>query len=377
LTKKIAIIGSGIVGSSAAYFLSKNPDNQVTIFDEGTGQATKASAGIISPWLSRRRNKKWYALVKKAAAFYPEFLKEVADGEPIPSKVYKQVGTLLFKKKHDHLYEMLEIGKKRRENAPEIGELKVLSPEEVKEMLPIYDKDQSALWAAGGARVDGNELVSLLLEKALGNGSVFVPEKAYLTAHGVETYAIKSENTEDTFDQVVLANSAWLGEFLEPFDYTVDVHPQKGQLVELKFDGYNTDNWPVVMPAGEGDFIPFENGKAVVGATHEDEMAYDLTINKDLLNDMVQGLADKFSSKLTEAEVTGYRSGTRAYTTDFSPFFGQVPGMPDMVAASGLGATGLTAGPLVGKILAEYLSDEETSLPLEDYPIENYVKENN
>ena len=55
--KKVAIIGAGIVGSTAAYYLSKNSIFQVTIFDHGIGQATKAAAGIISPWFSKRRNK--------------------------------------------------------------------------------------------------------------------------------------------------------------------------------------------------------------------------------------------------------------------------------------------------------------------------------
>ena len=44
--KKVAIIGAGIVGSTAAYYLSKNPAYQVTVFDYGQGQATKAAAGI-------------------------------------------------------------------------------------------------------------------------------------------------------------------------------------------------------------------------------------------------------------------------------------------------------------------------------------------
>ena len=47
--KKVAVIGAGIVGSTAAYYLSKSPDVEVTVFDDGKGQATKAAAGIISP----------------------------------------------------------------------------------------------------------------------------------------------------------------------------------------------------------------------------------------------------------------------------------------------------------------------------------------
>ena len=47
--KKVAIVGAGIVGATAAYYLSKESDMEVTVFDHGHGQATKAAAGIISP----------------------------------------------------------------------------------------------------------------------------------------------------------------------------------------------------------------------------------------------------------------------------------------------------------------------------------------
>ena len=40
--KKVAIIGAGIVGATAAYYLSKESDLEVTVFDHGQGQATKA-----------------------------------------------------------------------------------------------------------------------------------------------------------------------------------------------------------------------------------------------------------------------------------------------------------------------------------------------
>lgn len=47
---KVAIIGAGIVGSTAAYYLSKEAQVDLTVYDHGVGQATKAAAGIISPW---------------------------------------------------------------------------------------------------------------------------------------------------------------------------------------------------------------------------------------------------------------------------------------------------------------------------------------
>ena len=45
--KKIAIIGGGIIGMTLANYLDPQKFD-ITVYDEGLGQATKASAGIIS-----------------------------------------------------------------------------------------------------------------------------------------------------------------------------------------------------------------------------------------------------------------------------------------------------------------------------------------
>lgn len=375
MTKKVAIIGAGVVGASAAYLLSKEDTIDLTIYDEGTGQGTSAAAGIISPWLSRRRNKKWYRMVREGAAYYPLFLSEVMNGEAIPSSVYKKVGTLLFKKKEAYIHEMFAIGEKRKVDAPEIGELAILSPEEIREKVPLYTGDNSAVWASGGARVDGGKLVNLLIEKAQENGANIVRTHAVLEKDTSSSlYTVRTDQTAEQFDSVILAASAWLPELLSPLGYEVDVRPQKGQLAEVQLTDFETKDWPVMMPEGESDIIPFEDGKLIIGATHEDEQGFNLTIDPSMLADMIEKGTTFFADELRAAPVSQYRSGTRAYTSDFAPFFGEVPDLPDVFAASGLGSTGLTAGPLVGRCLAERVLNQSSTLNEADYPIWNYVK---
>ena len=56
------IIGGGIMGLSIAYHLQQHTDT--IVYDrQDEGQATKASAGIICPWVSQRRNKLWLDMV--------------------------------------------------------------------------------------------------------------------------------------------------------------------------------------------------------------------------------------------------------------------------------------------------------------------------
>ena len=282
----------------------------------------------------------------------------------------------LFTKKDKQLEELLEIGKKRREEAPEIGDLKILTPAEIKDLVPIYTKDKRALFAAGGARVDGKELVALLIQTAINNGLQLIQERAQLKPNKSDKYHVQSPSLTETFDAVVLANAAWLPETLAPLGYEVDIRPQKGQLVELQTD-WETDTWPVIMPTGEKDIIPFLDGKILIGATHEDEAGYDLELEENVLEEMVENAQEQFSTAIQRQDIQKGRVGTRAYTSDYAPFFGEVPQLKNVFTASGLGSTGLTSGPIVGKILSDLVCGNQPALDPKKYPIENYIQKNN
>ncbi len=52
------------------------------------------------------------------------------------------------------------------------------------------------------------------------------------------------------------------------------------------------------------------------------DMGFDLTVDKYLLQQMAEA-ADPFYPSLKDAVLSGERVGIRAYTSDFSPFFGK------------------------------------------------------
>ena len=111
-----------------------------------------------------------------------------------------------------------------------------------------------------------------------------------------------------------------------------------------------------------------------LGATHENDMGFDLTVDETLLDQMAE-TASPFYPALAEAISSGERVGIRAYTSDFSPFFGQVPALSGVYTASGLGSSGLTTGPIIGYHLAQMLQGRSGVLDPADYPTERYIKE--
>ena len=105
---KVAVIGGGIVGATCAYYLSKDENIELTVFDYGVGQATKASAGIISPWFSKRRNKPWYKMARLGADFYLKLVEDLKkDG--YNTDFYDQCGVYLLKKDANKLPELKEL----------------------------------------------------------------------------------------------------------------------------------------------------------------------------------------------------------------------------------------------------------------------------
>ena len=361
--KKVAIVGAGIVGATAAYYLSKEADVEVTVFDHGYGQATKAAAGIISPWFSKRRNKAWYKMARLGADFYVDLL---ADLEKNGQKIdfYQRSGVFLLKKDDSKLEELYDLALQRRVESPLIGELAILDQAAASSLFPGLKGFERLLYASGGARVDGQLLVSRLLDAS----QVKVVKKEVSLTPLLSGYQIDNQ----MFDQVILSTGAWLGHILEPLGYEVDVRPQKGQLRDYQVD-LDMASYPVVMPEGEWDLIPFPGGKLSLGATHENDMGFDLTVDKNLLQQMAEA-ANSFYPSLKGAVLSGERVGIRAYTSDFSPFFGQVPNLSGVYTASGLGSSGLTTGPIIGYHLAQMLQGRSGVLDPADYPTERYIK---
>lgn len=224
--RSIAIIGGGIIGLTLASYLDLTK-YQVTIFDEGTGQATKASAGIISPWLSKRRNKQWYQLAKEGAAFFPKLLQDFQ----LDNEVYQKSGTLLLRK-NQALAELFDLAMERRKTAPEIGVIQQLSPQETNMKLPLL-KEQPALWISGGGRLDGKQYLTHL-ETNLQSLGVEIIRQLATVAVKTDYWEVQVQNQTRAFDAIAVCNGPKMKELLRPIGLAVDIRPQKGQLITFQ-----------------------------------------------------------------------------------------------------------------------------------------------
>ncbi|WP_096155516.1 MULTISPECIES: NAD(P)/FAD-dependent oxidoreductase [Bacillus] len=370
--KKIVVIGGGIVGASTAYQLARSGVD-VTLVDRfDKGQATDAAAGIICPWISQRRNKAWYGLVKGGARFYPTLIEQLEqDGET--NTGYRKVGALSLHSDPLKLEKMAERAHKRREDAPEIGDIKILSPEETNKLFPPLSTEYGAVFISGAARVDGRALRNSLINAAEKRGVKCIRGSASINFYQKQVTGITVNEEVFEAEEVIVAGGAWSKELLDPLGIEFLVKPQKAQIVHLEMENANTENWPVVMPPNNQYILSFGGGKVVVGATHEDNVGFDFRVTPSGLNEIFSK-ALEVAPGLGQSTLVETRVGFRPFTPGFLPVLGRVPNLSGVLVANGLGASGLTSGPYIGAELAKLAIGKQTELDLSLYDVKGAIE---
>jgi D-amino-acid dehydrogenase len=348
---RLIVVGSGVVGAACAYTAS-GLGAQVTLVDAARpGQATAAGAGIICPWTAAVDDPSWYGFACAAARQYPALIAALAElGEADVS--YRQVGALLLADDDDQLERAWQRLAARRPEAPEIGEIQTVDSGQARSMFPPLRPETAAVYIPGAARVDGRRLAGALVRAASRRGAATRAGEARLVSRGDRVKGVTVAGELIEADAVVAAAGAWTAAFTEPAGVTVRVAPQRGQIAHIGLSSADTSRWPVILPSATGHYLlAFDGSRVVAGATRETGSGFDVRVTPG-------GLAEVLANALAVAP--GLASGTYLETRvglrpagpDVRPLLGPVAGVDGLVVATGLGATGLTMGPLAGAVAA-------------------------
>ncbi|KGA96688.1 oxidoreductase [Alkalihalobacillus alcalophilus ATCC 27647 = CGMCC 1.3604] len=373
MKKHYVIIGAGILGASTAYHLARKGE-KVTIIDRNDqGKATNVAAGIVSPWLSQRRNKAWYQLAKNGAAYYPKLIKQLEKlGETDTG--YQQVGVLNIHPEEKRIDKLLSIAKERKVNAPEMGELKKFDQDQIVKRFPLLTEPLFAAFATGGARVDGYKICLALIRVALKMGANMIEGDAKLFMEGGQVAGVCINDKVIKADEIIVTTGAWGQEVLLPLGVHFQVKPQKAQILELAYQNQNSDRWPVVMAPGTLYLLAFEKGRLVVGTTHEDDTGFDTRPTAGAIHEILTK-AFEHAPNLQETTVVETKVGFRPVVPHSLPVIGRLSKFMNVLVANGLGSSGLTVGPYLGKELAKLALNEPLEIDLENYKLETAIQE--
>lgn len=362
---KHVIVGAGIVGACAAYYLSQKQEHEIVLIDmEMDGKATSAGAGIICPWISRTNDPGWFKLAARGAQYYPDLIESLhAIGEADTG--YAFTGALATSTDVEALNVLKEKTERQKAKFPVVGDIKVLEAPKAQMYFPPLREDLHALYISGSARLDGRMLSKALVNGCRKNGSTVLEGQATLAQEGnrVEVY-VGDEHIEA--DEVIVSAGVWTNDLLEPLGISLNVAPQRGQIVHLGVDE-DTSDWPVVLPQDSSHYIvSFDDNRVAFGATREEDSGFDYRVTAGgVLEVLNQGLA--VAPGLKTDTLQDIRVGFRPMSPDVKPLLGRHPGTENMIIATGSGPSGLTTGPYVGSLAAKVALDEAVDIDLTPY----------
>ena len=353
----VAIIGAGICGASAAYFLAQRK-LKICVIEKENDVAmgtTKANSAIIHAGydpkpgtLMARFNVRGAALIKKLAAKL--------------SVPYQQIGSLVLAFDDADLKLIHKLYERGVQNG--VPGLQILSAEETLAKEPNLNPTvQGSLYAPTAGIVAPWELCIALCEVAAQNGCEFKLDSEVTAIENRQDHFVIT-TVNEKIEAKYIVNAA--GVFADKIcamagecDFTI--HPSKGQYYLLdKNQGDLVRHVVFQCPTalGKGVLVsPTVEGNLIVGPNAElDNQRDDVATTRAGL-DYVAATAAKTTTKINYRENVRNFSGLRAVSDKDDFIIGPAAFSPRFINVAGIKSPGLTAAPAIGEYVAELLEN--------------------
>ncbi|QLE01015.1 FAD-dependent oxidoreductase [Galbibacter sp. BG1] len=410
MQKNIVIIGGGIVGLSSAYYLHK-AGHDVTVIDKGTISegASFVNAGYITPshiiplaspgmiakgikWMFNSSSPfymkprwdadffkwSWYfhksstkekvtkaiPVIKDINLLSRDLYKEMLRSEDLGPFHLEQNGLLMLYKTEKAGASEMAVAEKA---AFEGLEVRHLDYYELNNLEPNVTID------AKGAifyECDGHSTPTEIMSKML----------AYLKAHNVD---IKTQETVEKIkvdrdkiqevqtdkslyhpDEVIIASGSWSGEMAKKIGANLPLQAGKGYRIDLHRPTHI--KLPAILMEAKTAMTPM-NGFTRFAGTMEFS-----GINPTIRKERVEAIAKAAKAYYPDIDITSEekqkaQSGLRPVSPDGLPYIGRTKHCKNVVFATGHAMMGWSLGPATGKLVAEIINEEKTSMNLDAF----------
>ncbi len=363
-TPDCIIIGGGIVGLSIARILAQD-DFKVTLLEREVcgGEASWAGAGVITPFHPNRLDT-LAQLRNRSLQLYPEWCASLQEQTGIDPQ-YENCGEL------ELLYteESLNIARANaRISRERCGDQKTPdfifhTPEETAQIEPAVSRDiLGAMEYCQTAQIRNPRLLRALKTSCEQLG-VNICEQSPVVDFIMEAdrvCGVKTENDSFHADRVILCAGAWSSQITTALQESMPVHPVRGQIVLMKLE-----NRPFhrILSRGKCYLVPRQDGFVLLGSTEEPEAGFTKRNTAKGVNGLIE-TALQLSPCLENALIESTWSGLRPGTPDDKPYFGPVPHMQGLIAATGHYRSGLILAPVTADIVGAMIQNQPYDIDL-------------
>lgn len=344
-TVDVLVVGGGIAGCAAAYFLSQQ-GSSVLLFEKDSvaGHASGFAFGVLLPRLFDNPSNPADELTALSLRLHKQITDELSkDGEVLRRE--KASVLLALNEQDADQYRGLY-----RSQSSLIGDVRWLEYGELSHVEARISPDiPGGLYLGDAAEISPAQFTNAMWNAAESNGAKLIREEVQsVAADGTSGVKVIAGNDTYSAGQAIVAAGPWSSRLLETVDVTVPIEPLKGQIVRTRAPGppMRVSLW------WDSDYAGSKPDGLLWCGTTEERVGFDEQTT-DSARDGILASARRVLPFLSDAEIVTQTACLRPVTADGLPVVGSLTDHSNIIVASGGGRNGIVLGPALGKVAAD------------------------
>lgn len=370
----VLIIGGGVIGCSIAYHLTRRGCRKVVVVERqtlGSGSTAKAAGGIRQQFSCEANVR----LAMYSVDFFAHFHERLALPPEAGGVDFHQIG-YLFLLTTKGTFTTFERGAalQQRLGLP----VEVLTPAQIASRWPWLTVNDVV--GAAYCPTDGygspHEVMQAFATQARRLGASFVEgaEVSAITRQGARILTVETSRGSFEPATVIICAGAWSGELGRLAGVEIPVLPLRRMcFVTDPFDAIPHDAPMTIEMPNTFHFRP-DGAGFMLGTSDQDEpYGFNTAMNWHWLNRVVED-AVKRVPVFEQARVHHGWAGLYETTPDHNAILGPIPGMENLLVATGFSGHGVMQSPATGLIMSEFILDGQArTIDVSELSIERFA----
>lgn len=363
----VAIIGGGIMGCATAFNLAKLGVG-VTVIEKNPAVGLEAS-GRCACGVRQQGRTGGLQLSMASVRLWADLSKELDfDVE------YTRTGNLKIALSQQEAAELEE--KAAWEHAQELTEVKILTPDECRELVPGITKDVVAGKFCPTDGIANPMLVTPAFARAaIRSGAKILTHTSVtgLLQQGSDVVGVSTDQGEIQADLVINAAGPWAARFNQMAGCHTPIEPNNDTLIITERQQKRITPF-TSFGFWWGYILQPRSGNIVIGLESEPIDDYRKDVDLSAVAMKARDMIGLFPY-LKHVSIIRTLAGITEITPDKESYIGPLRGVSGYLSAAGFSGQGFCLGPIVGKIMAELATGKEPSLSLDPFKPDRFAKD--
>lgn len=350
-TADVAIIGAGVIGACIAETLARACRLRIVLLERGTPgcEASNAAAGVLAVASGQARRGVLLELRRLSAEMFPPLVDRLQRETGIDLG-YRRDGLLSLAFSEAEAAALQALVQHRREQGLRA---EMLSSADVVQLEPAVNPQLHVAALFPDDRViNGERLVRSLIGAAQNRG-VEVCEQTVVRSVVRSGSAVKLELDGEKIEAgtVIVAAGAWSRQLLESCGIKVPVRPARGEMLAVRPTGWGLR---YTLVAGDGYLVPRDGGEVLIGSTTVCD-GFDKHVTAAGMATL-RARAAVMVPSISETTTLRSWAGLRPCSTIRRPIIAALPGMDNVILATGHHRSGILLAPITAQLVTELVT---------------------